>query len=179
MTTSTNNLGLRNLSELYFKEFDNGQRAMAASPKSVIFCLDIIKGFGLQNVLDAGSGLSSLLFHDQLINVTTIDDNPEWAQRTSALIHKILNKDVLIPSINEIETKIFDFVFYDYGNIETRIFYFKKALNMTNRYMYIDDMHVDFYYGYIKSRSRPYEFKIVEDTRDEFGRYGALLSKAE
>lgn len=180
MNTVTNNdeaLRIENLIRGYFMEFDKAQRAMAASPESLLYCLDFIEQHNVESVLDAGSGLSSVLFHDQLPNVCTVDDNPAWRQKTSEMLLKLLNKNISISDIDNTEEKSFDFVFYDYGDIETRIYNFKKALSMTKRYMYIDDMHVDFYYGYIKSRSKPYGFTVVDETKDEYGRFGAILLK--
>lgn len=177
MNTNGRALRIENLIRGYFMEFDKAQRAMAASPESLLYCLEFIELHKMESVLDAGSGLSSVLFHDQLPNVSTVDDNPAWRQKTSELLLKLLDKNISITDINSTAENSFDFVFYDYGDIETRIFYFKKALSMTKHYMYIDDMHVDFYHGYIKSRSKPYGFKIVEETKDEFGRFGAILAK--
>ncbi len=166
------------ISELYFNEFGEDQRSMACSLESLHFCGRLIDKFHLKTILDAGSGLSSVFFHRHAAQVTSVDDNEMWAKKTMEFLTNTLSIQTEITSIQAIKTDIeFDFVFYDYGDIETRIFYFKTALNLTRRFMYIDDVHVPFYRKFIETRCSKYILKFLPETQDSYGRLGALLIK--
>lgn len=166
------------LTKLYFERFEESQKAMAASIESLDFCKNLIHKHSAESILDAGSGLSSLYFHKHFDTVTTVDDNEDWAKKTTSIVKKELDKTITVGLIDDLPLeRQFDFVFYDYGDIETRIFHFKRALSLTRRCLYIDDIHVPFFRSYIESRSRPYTLKFIPQTVDEFGRYGALLIK--
>lgn len=166
-----------NIESMYLKNFAENQKAMAASIQSLEYCRSVINEYKLSTVLDAGSGLSSFFFHHHFKNVTTIDDNEQWANKTKEVIKKELNLDIPIKQIDCLNDKVFDFVFYDYGDIETRIFFFKQALKLCRYVMYIDDIHIDFYRGYIESRCKNLKLVYIPQSIDEFGRYGAILIK--
>ncbi|MBV8252052.1 MAG: hypothetical protein JO154_05545 [Chitinophaga sp.] len=170
---------LQQLANEYLKNFDAGQKAMAASPKSLEYCVGLLEKFRPATVLDAGSGLSSLVFHAVHEKVTTIDDNGHWSEKTVGIIQSRLNKTIGITPLNDdIFAQRFDFTFYDYGDIETRIYCFKTILALTNDLIYLDDFHVGFYRDYIYSRAKRFTIIDLEEaTKDEFGRYGAVLIK--
>jgi hypothetical protein len=161
---------------LYFSQFDETQKAMAASMQSLLCCKQIISEANLQSVLDCGSGLSSVLFHSTFNDVVTVDDNAQWAEKTKQFIKEHIGKQIEISTIDSI-TSQFDFVFYDYGGIEARIFYFKKALGACNGYMYLDDMHISYYRAYVEAKTKGLEMIYLPQTVDEYGRYGAILRK--
>ncbi len=168
---------LAQLTTAYLQNFDASQKAMASSPISLEYCVGLLKKFSPASVLDAGSGLSSLVFHATHENVTTVDDNSHWSEKTEGIIQSQLNKTIAITPLNEdIFTQRFDFTFYDYGDIETRIYCFKTILALTNDLVYLDDFHVGFYRDYIYSRAKKFTIiDLEQETKDEFGRYGALL----
>jgi hypothetical protein len=166
-----------NIIDKYFSEFGEEQRPMAASVESLTFCANLIESEDVQHILDSGSGLSSAFFHSKFTNVRTVDHDPYWAGKTSAFISLHMNKQIVIDSIPQLTDQRFDFVFYDYGNMETRIFYFKQALELCSRFLYVDDMHVNFYNDYVKSRARKHHLNIIPETKDQYGRYGALIIK--
>ncbi|WP_207513688.1 hypothetical protein [Longitalea luteola] len=161
----------------YFSEFGEGQRPMAASVESLTFCANLIESEKVENILDSGSGLSSAFFHSKFSNVRTVDHDPYWANKTSSFISSHVNKHINIDSILQLTDQRFDFVFYDYGDMETRIYYFKHALALCNRFLYVDDMHVNFYNAYVKSRAKKHQLEIIPETTDQYGRYGALIIK--
>lgn len=160
----------------YFSEFGPHQVPMAASIESIGFCVNLIRENGWETILDAGSGLSTAEFNFFFRNVTSIDDNSYWAQRTKNFIQKRLNISIDITPVFDICNKRFDFVFYDYGDIETRIYYFKSILALSKKAIYIDDMHVDYFRAYIQSKTKRYTLKLLEkETLDQYGRFGAIL----
>ncbi|MGN6510197.1 MAG: hypothetical protein ACTHLD_12130 [Chitinophaga sp.] len=165
------------LTATYFNIFGDSQKPMAASIQSLEYCEAVIDYAGLSSILDAGSGLSSAFFHSRYGNVVTVDDDQYWAGRTRQFLLSEFGRDVTIGQIGELQDARFDFVFYDYGNIETRIFYFKKALSACRRCMYVDDMHVGYYRDYVMTKARNYSIELVDASKDEFGRYGALIIK--
>lgn len=170
-----------NLTELhhrYYSYFDEYQKTMGASFIAIDYCLQLLEKIPQVSILDAGSGFSSLAFHTTHENVTSIDDNSDWTKRTKDILNSELKKIIPIRSITNILNRKFDFVFYDYGNIETRIYYFKTILHLCSTVIYLDDFHVSFYRDYIFSRAKQFEVISLKDkTFDEFGRYGALLIK--
>lgn len=163
------------IAEKYFKMFGINQKKMAASIQSLECCKEIIEAKKVNTILDAGSGLSSAIFHSAYENVVTIDDDSFWASKTKAFILVELQKNIDISTISSFSNQKFDFVFYDYGSMETRIYYFKQALAMCNRFFYIDDMHVTYYREYIQTKYSQYRLVFLPETIDEYGRYGALI----
>lgn len=170
-----------NLTELYnryYSNFGDFQKSMGASLVSLEYCFQLFEKWAPNSVLDAGSGLSSMAFHSFHNNVTTIDDDPAWSCKTKEILEVVLKSDIVILPITKILRNKFDFVFYDYGDIETRIYYFETALHLCNYAIYLDDYHISFYRDYISSRIKGIEIVNLKDkTLDEFGRYGALLIK--
>jgi predicted O-methyltransferase YrrM len=166
-----------NIIDKYFIEFGEEQRPMAASVESLTYCAHMIESNKIKNILDSGSGLSSAFFHSKFSNVITVDHDPYWANKTRSFISSHINKHINIESITQLISNKFEFVFYDYGNIETRIFYFKQALELCTRFLYVDDMHVSYYSDYVKTKSRQYELNIIPETMDQYGRYGAMIVK--
>ncbi|MBO9205532.1 MULTISPECIES: hypothetical protein [Niastella] len=163
--------------EKYFLEFGEIQRPMAASVQSLQYCVNLIRKEKPSQILDLGSGLSSVVFHSQFDNVQTLDDNPYWASRTKEFIAANIFKDLDIGPITAINDQSFPFIYYDYGNIETRIYYFKKALELSSGYLFVDDMHINYYREYVQTKSRGHILKFVPESLDEYGRYGALIVK--
>ena len=151
---------------------------MGASFASLDYCLQLFGKKPPGSILDAGSGFSSLVFHSIHHNVTTIDDDTDWSGKTKEIINAELEMDIEITSIFKILNNKFDFVFYDYGDIESRIYFFETVLHLCINAIYLDDFHVSFYRDYIFSRAKGFEIRNLRDqTLDEFGRYGALLVK--
>lgn len=164
------------IDELYLSRFPPSQKAMAASIQSITCCRQIIQEAGLQTILDCGSGLSSVVFHSEFEQVVTVDDDAGWAARTKQFLQEYLDKNINISTIDNI-TDRFDFVFYDYGGIESRIFHFRKALTLCSKLMYIDDMHITYYREYVEAKTRSCQLIYLPQSLDEFGRYGAIVKK--
>jgi predicted O-methyltransferase YrrM len=167
----------RSLADKYFSELGEIQRPMAASFESLLYCGDLIRRNNLSSILDAGSGISSVYFHAKFDHVLTVDDSAEWASTTRSFISRNMYKDITIGPVTSVEERKFDLVFYDYGNMETRIYYFLKALNMCSRFFYIDDMHISYYRDYVHSKCRKLNFRFLPETEDKYGRYGALIQR--
>lgn len=166
------------LHQKYYSCFNKFQKSMRASFAAINYCFDLIDKLSPDSILDAGSGFSSMAFHSVHDYVTTIDDDPNWARQTAEILNSELKKNIVITPVTKILDRKFDFVFYDYGDIETRIYYFETILHLCNTIIYLDDYHVSFYRDYIYSRAKQFEVISLEDkTLDEFGRYGALLIK--
>lgn len=162
----------------YFEMFAANQKAMAASIQSLKCCEDIINVGQLKSILDCGSGVSTVFFHTKFDNVTTIDNSQEWGTVTKNFLLNTLNKDIVITTIEHLEENTFDFIFYDYGDIETRIYYFKQALEKCKKILYLDDMHISFYREYVESRAKKYKLRYLPNSVDEYGRYGAIIIKS-
>jgi hypothetical protein len=171
-------MNLSKLHQKYYSYFDDYQKSMGASFISIDYCMHFLNKLKPVSILDAGSGFSSIAFHSICQNVTTVDDDQDWGKKTIEILNSELKKNIVIKPLTKILDKKFDFVFYDYGDIETRIYYFETVLHLCTGIIYLDDFHVSFYRDYISSRAKNFEIKNLEDkTGDEFGRYGALLIK--
>lgn len=162
----------------YLTDFGSNQAAMAASPESLAYCVNTIREGNYSTILDAGSGLSSVIFHTHFSNVKTIDDDELWGKQTQRFMQESLGKQVDIYSIKDVAHEQFDFIFYDFGGIETRIYYYELLLHLCKGALYIDDMHIGYFRDYVTAKSKGYTLKILEEeTKDEFGRFGAILVK--
>jgi hypothetical protein len=169
-----------NIYEEYFKHFDANQKAMAASLPAITYCIKFMNTFQLESILDAGSGISTVMFAEKFENLTSIDTDPKWGSKTTDLIKLLLNKNVqILNSIEDVKTQKFDFVFYDFGNLEDRIFNFPKILALDVNYIYLDDMHILPYRYYIESKLKNGERLVfLPETIDDFGRFGAMITKS-
>jgi len=164
--------------EAYFKHFDEDQKAMAASLPALTYCIKLINTFKLKNILDLGSGVSTVMFTEKFDQLTSIDTDPIWAGKTIAMVKSILNKDIdILVGIDKLEETKFDFVFYDYGNLEDRIYNFPKLLALEANYIYLDDMHILPYRYYVESKLKKERLVFLPETIDDFGRFGALIVK--
>lgn len=170
---------MEELYERYFDFFKDDQKPMAASLSSIIYSMQVINSFKLKRILDIGSGVSTLLFSAVYDNVTSVDTNEEWGRKTECVIRETLDKDAKVNiGISSVENGNHDFIFYDYGNLEDRIYNFPKILKMRAKFIYLDDMHIIPYRYYVESRIKgALKLTYLPKTIDEFGRFGAILTK--
>lgn len=164
--------------EAYFKHFDQNQKAMAASLPALTYCIKLINTFKLENILDLGSGISTVMFAERFKQVTSADTDPLWGNKTTVMVKELLGKDIkILDGIDKLDRKDFDFIFYDYGNLEDRIFNFPKVMAMDAKYTYLDDMHILPYRYYVESKLKKERLVFLPETIDDFGRFGALIIK--
>lgn len=170
----------RELYKKYFEYFDQSQTAMAASLPSLEYCMKLINTMKLKKILDLGSGVSTLIFRSRYDDVTSVDTQHQWSVKTEEIIKDLLKEDIAITvGINSKVDESFDFVFYDYGNLEDRIYNFPKILEMDAKYIYLDDIHILPYRYYVESKIKRHRLIFLPETIDEHGRFGALLVKNE
>jgi len=166
------------IDEQYFKRFGLKQKGMAADINALEACKSLIIEHNLKAILDCGSGLSTAFFNQNFVEVTSVDDDHNWAANSQQFVQEALGKHIEIFSIPDILEKSFDFTFYDYGDMETRIYYLKLIIHLSKKFIYLDDMHIDYYSCYVNSILRDeYKLTVLDEYVDEFGRYGALLEK--
>lgn len=167
-----------NIAEQYYEKFGATQKAMAADMGGLKICQEIVLKNNLITILDCGSGLSTAFFNAIHDNVTTIDDDVFWARQTENFVFSTSGKKISVKSINEVVNQKFDFIFYDFGDMETRIYYLKLMLHMAQKFIYLDDMHIGYYNLYLRSiLDKRYKLEILDDKVDEFGRFGAILER--
>lgn len=164
---------MTDLLKKYLDHFGAEQEPMAASVQSLQFAGEFITSHCCKSILDAGSGFSTLFFNTNFNHVMSVDDSDYWAEKTELFINEQLNFKINVLKIDNVNAK-FDFVFYDYGSIEARIFHFKHAMSL-GRYMLIDDMHVTYYREYVEEICKGKELRFLPETLDKYGRYSALL----
>lgn len=90
----------------------------------------------LNTILDLGSGVSTLILRSEYEHVTSVDTQEKWVRQTEKIIKDILDYDIsVLTNIASIQSMKFDFMFYDYGNLEDRIFNFPKLLSLDTPYI--------------------------------------------
>lgn len=158
------------------QNFDDSQRAMAASLESITYCVKLINTFGLTNILDLGSGVSTLIFLSEYNSIHSMDTDPKWANKTQEIVNSLLNKqfDISI-NFNDIVKNQYDFIFYDLGNLEDRIYNFPRMQALGAKYIYLDDFHILPYRYYVESKINGYRLVYLPETIDIYGRFGGLL----
>lgn len=160
----------------YLSYFDTDQKAMAASLSAIKYSVRLINSFKLSRILDLGSGVSTLIFTSKYKNITSVDTADKWASKTEIIISELLGLNVPVHTdFSCLSPMNYDFVFYDYGNLEDRIFNFPKLLELQAPFVYLDDIHILPYRYYVESKIRDYRLVFLPETIDEFGRFGALL----
>lgn len=171
---------MKNLYDQYFTYFDNEQKAMAASLPALSYCVKLIDSLSLSKILDLGSGVSTVVFSSRYKQLTSVDTQEKWAKQTEKIIKDLLGLQISVHTdLATLSNETFDFVFYDYGNLEDRIFNFPKLLSLDVPYIYLDDMHILPYRYYVESRIKTRNITFLPETIDEFGRFGALLTQKQ
>ncbi len=167
-----------NIYESYFKDFEPNQKAMAASLPALTYCIKLINTFQLENILDMGSGISTVMFMEKFEQVTSVDTDPAWGNKTAQMVKKLLQREItVLDGLAQLQQQQFDFIFYDYGNLEDRIFNFPKMMALEAKYIYLDDMHLLPYRYYVESKLKKERLVFLPETIDDFGRFGALIIK--
>ncbi len=130
-----------------------------------------------KNILDLGSGFSSYVFRSVCSDVTSVDDNPVWLERTKKfLCSQKLNVDNMFVWKDFVANGPYDLIFHDIGDLNLRFEVLGKVLELGKLFIF-DDMHKKVYpplaEAFIKDRG--FKWKFLEDTVDEYGRYSWLV----
>lgn len=112
--------------------------------------------------------------------IWSVDDNDVWLKKTKQFLEENdLSTERLIHSkdfFSEFSDSNFDFIFYDLGNMQTRLEFFVPVLKLLDRQgsLMIDDVHKQDYRSYVvkvlKEQGIPY-YNLKNITLDEYGRY--------
>ncbi len=160
----------------YIHEVSNEE--MAISFEQSCFLSGFCQITNPSTVLDLGSGYSSLLFRKYAnASVTSIDDSKDWLTKTKNYLDENQVSSNNVFSWDEFENKgLYDLVFHDMGNMETRINTFKDIANLVNKggFLFLDDVHKVPYAKYVKDNLNLSKFDIYNIynlTVDKYGRF--------
>jgi predicted O-methyltransferase YrrM len=142
-------------------------------------------------VLDLGSGFSSYVVRSYQATsrdavVTSVDDSPEWLDRTRDYLQQLgLSTDALM-SLDDFESAglgRFDLVVYDLGSMETRARWLNNAISYirpSSGVAIIDDCHFSDFASQVTEavgRLHGKVHDVARVTRDRFGRRSLLVAQ--
>ena len=164
---------------------------MTISLQTACFLFIFAESLGASRILDLGSGFSSFVFrflaqkysHSRNIMVCSVDDNPYWLEKTAQFLktHNLKTSGLLKwDKFREQSLNTWDLIFYDLGNMDTRIknisLIFKLIYNST--VIILDDLHKKRYNKMVKKEVKKYNLKLFSlrpYTLDEYGRFCGLV----
>ena len=153
----------------------------AISLEASLYMFDFIRKNDSKIIADFGSGFSSVvlrMFSDKL--TFSIDDDPEWLERTKSFLEQCKLSTERLVLINDFTGSGLDFSFYDLGaDCETRLSNFSRCYEstMAGGYILIDDQHKPGWREFFKENVKDSRFIELKDTLDCYGRYTALVVK--
>lgn len=163
---------------------------MAASLQCMVFLENMCRLNSFKKLLDLGSGFSSYVFRDYAkndasINVWSVDDNPQWIEKTREYLrhHQLSDNNlVLLEEFISAEETDFDLVLLDLNFVEMRKNYIRLAVECCRPggMIVFDDVHKPEFMFEVLQQSRYLPIKLydLQDlTFDQFGRYALLAIK--
>ncbi len=158
---------------------------MAISLKTAVFLRIFCEGFKPKRILDLGSGFSSFVLRSYAatqngVEVWTVDDSPEWLERTRVYLtlHNLsTTKLILWNKFQEGLFDPFDLILYDIGNMTLRcnsLHFVLKLIKKRRGVVILDDMHKAPFRKYVSdtlNRCSCSHSDLSMYTRDELGRY--------
>ena len=165
-------------------------RKMAVSLESAAFLRLVCEGVRPRRILDTGSGFSSFVVRSYALSapeaeVWSVDDSPEWLERTAAFLReKGLRDDRLMlwDEFRERSSAPYDLIFHDLGRMELRALSLPVVLRRvatSTGLLLLDDVHKPAYAEVVRSVVRQTGcsyFDLTPFTFDAFKRYVALIS---
>ena len=159
---------------------------MAASLELCKYIQKVCNEHEFKRIVDLGSGITSYVVRQyQALNddviVYSVDDNKQWLDKSKNFVNNYeLNVDNFVLGIENIPTKYFDLIIYDYGRMPVRSQMLEYALcnlGTLSAYYILDDCHKNGYYKQLKALSERNNLELSEllETKDDFGRYASLI----
>jgi hypothetical protein len=161
---------------------DGTPHGQAASIESLIVFSNRLRSLGIGGpikVLDAGAGASTaFLCNEAGFEVTTMDPDQEYLQYVVNVVRDMgLRRPQVIQDMSGL---MFHGCFYDYGTKE-RVPQLPFFANHTSLLFYVDDGHApdvsNAVLELIRNDARWTYDGIIQQTLDEFGRYGHMLKR--
>ncbi|MBC8417332.1 MAG: hypothetical protein H8E10_01910 [Desulfobacterales bacterium] len=175
--------------ELYISEVSGDYMAISLEFSSFlsVFC-DLMRP---TSIADLGTGFSSFLFRsyaaqsEQDVKVWSVDDSPEWLEKTRGFLAKQGLSDGnmgIWDRFIEGSYHGFDLILHDLGSMDIRAKTLSRVLNLVRPYGFVllDDIHITEYAPIAKKALRESGFKLYSlrhYTKDKFGRFASLATK--
>lgn len=162
---------------------------MAISLELSVFLMILCDTLKPNNLLDLGSGFSSFVFRNYMLNapmkpqIYSIDDSKEWLDKTRTFLamHKLSTENMSTwRSFSEDNNETFDLILYDLGSMDMRKEMLKDVLDRARPggAVVLDDIHKRDYKSYINKvliKSNLQCCTLEPFTKDRFGRYAMLV----
>lgn len=149
--------------EFYTTHISN--KNMVVSFKAIKVLIRLNTYFKTKNILDLGSGFSTLVFNSIHKNATSVEYNDAWAKKTEKyLLEKQVKSNII--DLNSLKKIVRNLLFLNLNYVEERI---KVAKDIFN------DVHKDYYLSALLEvfdRKKSYLFK--GSTKDEFSRFAMI-----
>lgn len=139
-------------------------------------------------IVDLGSGFSSYVLRRNWVpllqpTVTTVDDSRYWLDKTRQFLAEngvVRGKFELLDNFKNHNKDVYDLVFYDLGNIVTRIKELSFVMNLVKLggVMVLDDLHKSKYKVAVEDEVKKRSLTLVsmkEYTIDSYGRYAGII----
>jgi predicted O-methyltransferase YrrM len=163
---------------------------MAVSSELSEFLLVLCNIIKPKRILDLGSGFSSFVFRQYMVNaplkpdVWSVDDSPFWLEKTHEFLaaNSLPNENLITWDLflkKNVET--FDLILYDLGSMDIRRKMISKIAPLinSNGAMVMDDTQFTSYRRYARQIFKECDldyYSLKFFTRDKYGRYSWFVS---
>jgi len=164
-----------------YEDYTNtvSEKGMAIGLRSAAFIYVLCDTLKPARMVDFGSGFTSYVLRLFPGTVVSVDDSPEWLDKTRDFLarHDMPTDGLVL--IDDFKPARFDFIVYDYAGGDTRDRKYGWVTDMLEDggVIYYDDAHHDSHRAHMHSACAARQmnlFGLVEATKDDYGRYGAV-----
>jgi predicted O-methyltransferase YrrM len=153
-------------------------KGMAIGLPSAAFIYVLCDTLQPARMVDFGSGFTSYLLRLFPGDVISVDDDPEWLDKTRLFLDKYEVSTDGLQLIDEFRPARFDLILYDYAGGETRNRKYGWVTDMLNPggVIFYDDAHHDGHRSYMMQACETRHMGLwrAQETTDTYGRFGAL-----
>ena len=162
---------------------------MAVSLQTSVLLQLLCERLSVRRVLDLGSGFSSWVLRTWArtrdgVEITSVDDNPEWLEKTREFLRKQgLSDERLLLWQDFRPVGDYDLIFHDLGRMPMRMQSLGRVLELGESgggVVVLDDVHKRKYADVVAGELAKYECAYVDlspFTYDHLGRFSSIVTK--
>lgn len=166
------------LKKAYLQYIDTvSNQVWAVSWELTVYLDKLLKSMKAKRILDLGSGFSSFLFRLTGADVTSVETDPDWMEKTRKFLeeHKVSTDKLMLQKELELEGT-YDLCLMDLGKAETNRVPLLEEVRKHCKVIILDDMHVDGYREEVrKIFTDDVVFDLSIDTKDAYNRYAWMV----
>lgn len=159
---------------------------MAISKQSCVFLAYLCELFYFPNILELGSGLSSIILrkHSPDSHIVSVDTDRKWLNKTNKVLEGLTlpNKGLMLwEDFLKSTNQSYNLIYYDISNISRRIKYFEQVLSLLTPggFLIIDDLHKhplrEQIFRTLSQKTETNYYNLHHFTKDQFSRYQGLI----